>query len=79
MSFCTRWAQRTLPLATPRLSVVQSDASVGTDEEEGKDWDELEAEARRSDKLREEEDGEGDSSRKRKGGGGRAPPAKKRR
>jgi hypothetical protein len=73
MSFCTRWAQRTLPLATPRLSVVQSDASVGTDEEEGKDWDELEAEAR------EEEDGEGDSSRKRKGGGGRAPPAKKRR
>ena len=50
---------------------VQSEGSLDTDEEEGKDWDELEDEARRSDKLRyEQEDDGGDASRKRKGGGG---------
>jgi hypothetical protein len=66
--------------------LVQSEYSEDSEEEEGKDWDELEAEARRADKLRDQVEGGGDEddrlkSAKRKGGGGgdRGPPSKKRR
>lgn len=52
---------------------------MDSDEEEGKDWDELEDEARRSDKLREEQDDEGPSRKRKPGAPARAPPAKKRR
>ena len=58
---------------------MQSGGSVDSDEEEGKDWDELEDEARRSDKLREEQDDEGPSRKRKPGAPARAPPAKKRR
>lgn len=71
-----------------RLNTVRAlqseDYSADSDEEEGKDWDELMEEAKRSDKLRDEAEGqaEGDDRRgaKRAGGGGaRGPPAKKRK
>ena len=68
--------QAAVPLTAPQ---VQSGASLDSEEEEGKDWDELEAEARRSDKLREEQEDEGPSRKRKPGGSSRGPPAKKRR
>ncbi|XP_061108876.1 FACT complex subunit SPT16-like isoform X2 [Conger conger] len=56
-------------------------ASLGSEEESGKDWDELEEEARRADKESQYEDGDESSNRKRKGGRPSAPPpsSKKKR
>jgi hypothetical protein len=76
--------EATLWLVTRACASVQSGSAVDSDEEEGKDWDELEDEARRSDKMKDDEDGGagdgGGGARKRKGvGRGRGPPAKKRR
>ncbi|XP_073431590.1 FACT complex subunit SPT16 isoform X2 [Dendrobates tinctorius] len=59
---------------------VYSEDSLGSDEESGKDWDELEEEARKADReSRYEEEEEQSSSKKRKGHGHAPTPSKKRR
>ncbi|XP_075068227.1 FACT complex subunit SPT16 [Mixophyes fleayi] len=60
---------------------VYSEESLGTDEESGKDWDELEEEAKKADRESryEEEEEQTSSSKKRKGHGHAPTPSKKRR
>ncbi|KAG8596370.1 hypothetical protein GDO81_001874 [Engystomops pustulosus] len=59
---------------------VYSEDSLGSDEESGKDWDELEEEARKADReSRYEEEEEQSNSKKRKGHGHAPTPSKKRR
>lgn len=58
-------------------AVQDEEYSKDSEEEEGMDWDELEDEARRADKLREESGDEADpraKKRKRPPGGGGGPP-----
>uniref|UniRef100_A0A673W189 FACT complex subunit n=1 Tax=Salmo trutta TaxID=8032 RepID=A0A673W189_SALTR len=54
-------------------------ASLGSEEESGKDWDELEEEARKADKESHYEDAEETSSAKRKGRSSAPPPSAKKK
>ncbi|KAJ8382510.1 hypothetical protein SKAU_G00032880 [Synaphobranchus kaupii] len=54
-------------------------ASLGSEEESGKDWDELEEEARKADKESQYEDADESSNRKRKGQSSAPPPSSKKR
>uniref|UniRef100_A0A8C2BWA6 FACT complex subunit n=1 Tax=Cyprinus carpio TaxID=7962 RepID=A0A8C2BWA6_CYPCA len=54
-------------------------ASLGSEEESGKDWDELEEEARKADRESQYEDTEETSNRKRKGRSSAPPPSSKKK
>ncbi|KAG7455014.1 hypothetical protein MATL_G00251980 [Megalops atlanticus] len=54
-------------------------ASLGSEEESGKDWDELEEEARKADRESQYEDAEEGSNRKRKGRSSAPPPSSKKK
>uniref|UniRef100_A0A673HK11 FACT complex subunit n=1 Tax=Sinocyclocheilus rhinocerous TaxID=307959 RepID=A0A673HK11_9TELE len=54
-------------------------ASLGSEEESGKDWDELEEEARKADRESQYEDTEETLNRKRKGRSSAPPPSSKKR
>ncbi|XP_069044806.1 FACT complex subunit SPT16 [Lepisosteus oculatus] len=54
-------------------------ASLGSDEESGKDWDELEEEARKADRESHYEEVDESASRKRKGRSAAPPPSSKRK
>ncbi|KAG5846267.1 FACT complex subunit SPT16 [Anguilla anguilla] len=54
-------------------------ASLGSEEESGKDWDELEEEARKADKESQYEDTNESSTRKRKGRSSAPPPRSKKK
>uniref|UniRef100_V9KC68 FACT complex subunit n=1 Tax=Callorhinchus milii TaxID=7868 RepID=V9KC68_CALMI len=56
-----------------------TEESLGSEEESGKDWDELEEEARKADREFRMEEEEDDRNRKRKGPVIRVPPPKKKR
>lgn len=59
----------------PVLQSEDGDFSNDSEEEEGKDWDALEEEARRADKIR---DAEAEDEPRAKGGGKSRPPDRKR-
>ncbi|KAI2663101.1 FACT complex subunit SPT16 [Labeo rohita] len=54
-------------------------ASLGSEEESGKDWDELEEEARKADRESHYEDAEETTNRKRKGRSSAPPPSSKKK
>uniref|UniRef100_A0A8C9W0X6 FACT complex subunit n=1 Tax=Scleropages formosus TaxID=113540 RepID=A0A8C9W0X6_SCLFO len=54
-------------------------ASLGSEEESGKDWDELEEEARKADRESHYEDADESSNRKRKGRSSAPPPSSKKK
>uniref|UniRef100_A0A671L926 FACT complex subunit n=1 Tax=Sinocyclocheilus anshuiensis TaxID=1608454 RepID=A0A671L926_9TELE len=54
-------------------------ASLGSEEESGKDWDELEEEARKADRESQYEETEDTSNRKRKGRSSAPPPSSKKK
>ncbi|XP_064197902.1 FACT complex subunit SPT16-like [Anguilla rostrata] len=66
------------PLPYLSLSLDYS-ASLGSEEESGKDWDELEEEARKADKESQYEDTNESSTRKRKGRSSAPPPRSKKK
>uniref|UniRef100_A0A8C1PCQ0 FACT complex subunit n=1 Tax=Cyprinus carpio TaxID=7962 RepID=A0A8C1PCQ0_CYPCA len=64
---------------TEDSGITDYSASLGSEEESGKDWDELEEEARKADRESQYEDTEETSNRKRKGRSSAPPPSSKKK
>ncbi|KAI6244064.1 FACT complex subunit [Aphelenchoides fujianensis] len=71
-------AEETEESDTGATEESESEASLGSDESEGKDWSDLEEEAAKADRAKERGEDE-PADRKRKGGRPTAPPPKRRR